>query len=191
MHVRWSSVRSMPICDDDMQMIVAFLHSPLVDADTGRIQGFFVTAPAFGSQMQFLPVMDITAWGTKVHIRTADVLSPPEELIRLQKYFDDPRPFMGQLIRIRESGRKLGRCSDIQFDTRHFIIEWLFPRGLLFYRQPVAAREISEVTADAIWIDDPLRRVKDKVMEEPVKTETVITLPDISPAQNRIKKQES
>lgn len=153
----------MPVQDDEMQEIVGFLTDPLINPDTGRILGFFV-AGAGGSS--FLSVPDICSWGTKVHVRSAEKLSPPEELIRMRSHFDDPRAFIGQPVRVRGSSRTLGTCGDVQFDTRHFAVEWLFPRGLLFYRQPVAATDIVEVTDEAIWVEDPLKPVKEEMGKE-------------------------
>ncbi len=177
MHVRWSQVRGMPVLDDETQEIVGFLTDPLINPDTGRILGFFVASPR-GSA--FLSVPDICSWGTKVHVRCAEKLSPPEELIRMRSHFDDPRSFLGQPLRVRGSNRTLGKCGDLQFDTRHFAVEWLFPRGLLFYRQPVAAADIVEVTEEAIWIEDPLKAVKEKAEPKIVADTPTILMPEIT-----------
>ncbi len=181
MHVRWSALRGTLVLDEDTQDCVGILARPLVDPDTGSILGFFVrTLPSFTGD-KFLSTQDILSVGTKVHIRSADMLSPPGEIIRLQKHLEDPRPFFGQHIRIRSSGKSLGRCSDVQFDTRHFLLEWMFPRGLFFFGQPIAASEIIEVTVDAIWIKEPLREQKEKLKKEQ-KEITRSLIPEITPS---------
>ncbi len=181
MHVRWSAVQGMPIVDDETQDIVGFLTDPLIDPDTGRILGFFVAvAGEWNESLHFLSVSDILAWGTKIHVRSAHKLSPVDELIRLRKHLDDSRTFLGQVMRIRGSGRTLGRCADIQFDTRQFAVEWLFPKRCFFFRQPVSSSEILEVTARAIWIQDALRPVKERI-EEKKEAPVLAQIPDRVP----------
>ncbi len=162
MHVRWSSVRGMQVVSDETQLTVGLLTHPLINADTGRLLGFFVVG--VGADL-FLSVLDIVAWGMRVHVRSVDALSPPGDLIRLQKFLADPRTFLHQRICIRESGVFLGVCADLQFDTRQYSIEWLFPRRMFFFRTPIAAQEILEVTPDAIWVEGPLRPMKECILE--------------------------
>ncbi len=166
----------MSVVDDQTQEIVGFLTDPLIDPDTGRILGFFVAVVGEWSEgRHFLSVSDIAAWGTKIHVRSAHKLSPADELIRLRKHLDDMRTFLGQAIRIRGSGRTLGKCADIQFDTRQFGVEWLFPKGWFFFRPPVSSSEILEVTEGAIWIQDSLRPVQERAEEK----KEVAVLPQI------------
>ncbi len=153
--------------DDETQEIVAFLSDVLVDTDTGCLRGFFVMMiDGLHTGSYFLSVLDILSFGTKVHIRSVDRLSPPEDLIRLQEALQDPRFFLGQKIRVRETGRTLGSCADVQFDTRHFSIFWFFPRRWFLQRQPIAIGEVFEVTEDAIWVEDPLRQKKERAKQE-------------------------
>ena len=150
----------MPVLDDQTQETVAFLRDPLLDADCGRILGFHVASPA---GMLFLSAADILSIGTKVHVRSAVKLSPPDELVRLRTALDDERYFLGQTIRNRETGRALGTCGDLQFETNHFAVEWLFPRRWFFFGQPVPASDILEVTKDAVWVKDPVRPVQERI----------------------------
>ncbi|MSR68035.1 hypothetical protein EXS65_04430 [Candidatus Peribacteria bacterium] len=175
MHLRWSQISGMPVIDDQTQEIVAFLRDPLIDADSGRVLGFYVLA---GSGILLLSTADILSIGTKVHIGSREKLSPPEELVRLQSILDDPRSFLGQTIRNRETGRTLGKCVDLQFDTHHFSIEWLFPRKFLFFRKPIPASEILEVTVDAIWIKNPLRPGEERVDEKAKTAAGLLVAPE-------------
>lgn len=181
MHVRWSSMRGMLVIDDDTQEHVAMLTHPLIEPDSGRILGFFVQGfSSVAAGPLFLSSLDILRFGTKVHIRSADTLSPPEEIVRLQKNLHEPRLFLGQRIRIRSSGRTIGICSDIQFDTGRFVVEWMFPRRFFLSVRPIAASEIIEVTEEAIWIQDPLRLRKEKAAE--VLQEIPRVMVDVTPA---------
>lgn len=159
MHVRSSQIRGIPVIDDGTQQIAGLLRYPLIDPDTGRILGFFVLS-ALGGGDVFLQAADIISWGTRVHIRSDDCLSPPDELIRLQSALDDPRRVIGQVIRTKDSKRRLGVCADVQFSTRHFIVEWMFPRRFFIARQPLPMSDVLEVTPEAIWVRDPLKPVR-------------------------------
>ncbi len=164
MHIRASMCRGMPVVDDATQDTVATLDDPVIDPDTGNIQGFFVSA-VFSRDALFLQTSDIVGWGMQVHIRNADRLTPPDELIRLQRFFEGGRTVLGQSILTRGTKMRLGTCADVQFNTHHFTLEWLFPRKFFFYRQPVPVTEIYEVTKDAVWVNDPLRPTKVKKVE--------------------------
>ncbi len=172
MHLRSSQVVGIQVVDDGTQQIVGFLEYPLIDPDTGRVLGFF-TLSTFSGHRVFLQSSDIAAWGTRVHVRSEDCLSPPDELIRLRAALEDPRRVIGQLIRTKETHRTLGICGDVQFNTRHFITEWIFPRKFFIARQPLLMTDVIEVTQEAIWVKDPLRPLrtdKSKVAEDTLTT---------------------
>jgi len=171
MHVRASHIRGMQVIDESTQYTVGMLDQPLIEPDTGKILGFFVFSFGLGTEATlFLPSIDILRWGTKIWVASSDVLSPPHELVRLKAALSDPRTVIHQPIRIRPGGTKVGICSDIQFDTKSFITEWLFPRRWFFARDPIPTTEIIEITSGAIWIKPPLRPSK-----APAKTEEMTT----------------
>lgn len=157
MHVRASSVAGMPIVDDARQEMLGILGKPLIHPDSGKIEGFFVHPHGTGMVPAFLSASDIVAWGTQVHVREGDRIAPVADIVRLQPMLADPRTFLGEPIRVTETKRSLGRCVDVQFDTRRFVVEWLFPRRWYFMWDPVPASEILEVTSEAIWVREPLR----------------------------------
>lgn len=167
MHIRSSVARGTPIVDDSTQEMMGVLELPLIDPDTGKILGFFVTSSRMFQKTLFLAAADIIGWGTRVHVRSSDHVSPPEDLIRLQSAFSDQRPFLGQKIRTRRGRRSLGRCFDVQFNTRHFVLEWLFPKKFFILRSPIPASDILEVTTDAIWVRDPLYPASSRTSEMP------------------------
>ncbi len=158
MHIRQSFARGMQVVDDSTQQTVGVLDEPLIDPDNGRIAGFFVLPVYLGESRLFLQSTDIVSWGTRVHVLSEDRLGPPEDFIRLSERLHDPRPFLGQVIRVAGTGRSIGTLDDVQFNTRHFMIEWLFPRRWLFVRQPLPASDIVEVTEAAVWVRDPIKK---------------------------------
>ncbi len=181
MHLRTSQIRGIPVIDDGVQQIAGFLHTPLIEPDTGRILGFFIFSLSMSMGDLFLQTPDIVSWGTRVHIRSADCLSPPEELIRLRSAFEDPRHVIGQQIRTKDTKRTLGICSDVQFNTRHFTTEWMFPRKFFISRQPLPMSDIIDVTADAIWVKDPLRPARLETLVEKEVMSSAPVLSDVVP----------
>ena len=127
MHLKYSSCRGMPVVEEGSAEEVGSFQEFLIHPDTGKIEGCFVAVPEFfQSQILFVPVTDIVRWGTRISIRSSKSLFPIEEHIRLLPLFLEGRPVLRQPIRT-QSGKYIGRCMDIQFDTRYFMVEWLFP----------------------------------------------------------------
>jgi len=188
MHLRSSQVRGIHLVDDGTQQVVGFLDYPLIDPDTGRVLGFFVLSTFSGGSV-FLQSADIAAWGTRVHIRSEDCLSPPDELIRLKSALEDPRRVIGQVIRTKDSGRHLGICGDVQFNTRHFIVEWIFPRKFFIARQPLPMSDIIEVTPEAVWVKDPLRPIVVRRTRQAEEEGMTTVISDVVPAAQVRKKQ--
>lgn len=179
MHIRVSMARGMKIVDDSTQQTVGILDDPLIDPDSGRIIGFFVTSLSLGDSQLFLHTVDIVSWGTRIHVLSADRLGPVQDFVRLTARLDDPRQFLGQQLRVHGTGRSLGTLVDVQFNTRHFMTEWLFPRKWLWVRSPLPACDIVEVTNDAIWIKDPLLSVPERSEEN--KSLDVSVLQEVLP----------
>ncbi len=174
MHVRWSSVRGITVFDDDLQADIGWCTDPLINPDTGRILGFFVHVPFSNEDHLFLACNDIVSWGNRVHVRSADVLCPAEDIVRLKAHLADRRSFLGQQMKVKGSARTIGRCSDIQFDTKTLQIEWIFPRRFLWSLRPIARQEIDSVTKTAIWIREPLLPVRETTRPEPIDVPTGI-----------------
>lgn len=173
MHVRLSAIRGTPIVDDGSQSVVGYVHDILIHPDSARIEGFFVMGLLQDVPGElFLLSHDILSWGTTVHLRSSDRLCQPSDLIRLRPLLEDVRTVLGQPVRVRGSNRSLGVCRDVQFDTRHCRVEWIFPyRCFVLQQRPVAVTEIEEITPDAIWITDPLRCMKEEVVPSRVQQE--------------------
>lgn len=183
MHVRFSMVRGTPVVDEQTQQPLGMLEGVLVHPDTGAVLGFFVYGIGYlEGQQLFLASSDILSWGTRVHIRSEDRLSPPDELVRLQSLLQSPRTVLGQKIIIKKTRVVVGTCVDIQFDTRHFQIEWLFPKKWFVERRAVAASDIVEITNAAILISEPLRPRRElakELAEAPVKILEEVVAPPV------------
>lgn len=175
MHVRFSTSYRMPVIDDHEGQTVAELGQILIHADTGKVEGFFVDMKTgFSRDMHFLHVMDILRWGTAVSISSTDVLSHPDDLIRLQPLLNDPRTFLGQRI-LTESGSVVGRCKDVQFSTDTWMVEWIFPKKFWKWGVALPVTEVIEVTDRAIIVKDAVEPAEAVTAEEPASVIENIT----------------
>ena len=158
MHLRFSTCIGTPVHVEGIEHAVGYLSGILIEPDTGKIEGFFVRSLGLIRHPDlFLSTLDITRWGTRIIIRDTDVLSPPEDRIRLQPLLDDPRTILGQQIRT-ESGTLLGRCADVQFNTEAMHVEWLFPKKFFRYGIALSISQVLEVKSTVILVKDSIKK---------------------------------
>jgi sporulation protein YlmC with PRC-barrel domain len=125
-----------------------------IHPDIGTVEGFFVRSSTFlGGEELFLASQDISHWGTRIRLRHADTLAPVEERVRLRTLLEEGRTVLGQRI-ITESGRVLGTCRDVQFETKSFRVEWLFSKRFFRWGTPLPITSVIEVRKDAIIVRD-------------------------------------
>ena len=162
MHIRFSSCRGLPVVEEEMHHAIAHIDSILINPDTGNVEGFFVAQGGFFHVQQlFLSTLDVLSIGMRVTVRSANVIVPLEEHIRLAALWKDARPLLGQEIRT-EHRTSLGTCSDVQFDTRTFQVEWLFPHRLFGFGRPIPITAVIEVLPDAIIVRDLVSTLEEK-----------------------------
>ena len=165
MHVRFSMSLGLPVVTDMGEEMAGMITGVFVHPDLGQVAGFFVGA-------MFLSSMDIVHWGTRLRIRSFDVLAPLSENIRLQSLVSEGRTVLGQKI-LTESGVFLGTCRDIQFETKTFRLEWIFPRKWFLWKTPIPVSAIVEVKKEAIIVRNvflevpasPVRKALDELAE--------------------------
>ena len=151
----------MPVTEDGTEETLGTLSQLLINPDTGKIEGCFALVPGFfRSQHLFISVMDIVRFSTRIYVRHSEVLFPIEEHIRLLPLHLERRTLLRQQVRT-ETGKFVGWCQDIQFDTRHFMVEWIFPRKFFRWGTPLPLSSIIEVRKDAIIVRDTSVREKE------------------------------
>lgn len=154
MRARFSRSVGLPVIEEDTGELIGTISGMLLHPDTGVVEGFFVHAQIpFSPVHPFLLCNDILHWGTRISIRHRDVLASVEDVIRLRELLEKPRPILGQIM-VTEGGTTLGRCRDVQFSTKDFRLEWLFPKKFFRWGIPVPASQIIEVKRDAIIIKE-------------------------------------
>ncbi len=151
MHVRLSTVLGLPILDDGSDERLGVLSSILLNPDTGVVEGLFVSQSRMPwSEVLFVSSLDVIHWGTHIRVRD-DALSPLSERFRLQQMVEEGRTILHQRI-VTEEGTVLGMCRDVQFNTKLFTLEWLFPRKFLRWGRAVPASAIVEVKREAVIV---------------------------------------
>ena len=182
MNVRFSTCIGTPIVCDSLDEVAGQVFDILIHPDTGAVEGFFVLS-SHTPGMQFLASMDIVRWGTQVHIQHLDSIYPLEDRIRLQPLMEDKRNVLHQRMRT-ESGHTLGRCKDVQFNTKTMKCEWLFPRKWWKWCAPIPLTDVVEIQKKYIIIKDALVAAPEQETEEADSLTEVLdaALPDIAPA---------
>ncbi|MDO8468689.1 MAG: hypothetical protein Q7S29_02935 [Candidatus Peribacter sp.] len=169
----------MPIRAEDTEEVIGTVRGILLHPDRGTVEGFFVRVPgAFSASSLFLSTFDVAHFGRSILVRDHDRVAPAADFIRVQPLLADPRTVLGQRIRT-ESGAVLGRCRDIQFETGSMRLVWLFPKRWFRWRNPVAVRDIVEISPEAIIVRDPPALVREKAAAETGKMPLVPLLPEM------------
>lgn len=171
MHLLRSQAIGTEIIDDALHEIHGRVIEIVLDPDRGKVLALLVRMP-FDSVSYAVQVLDITTWGKRIHVRDPSVLGPSEEIIRLKPYLEERRKIHHQPI-VTKSGVRIGRCSDYQFSTEHFALEWIFPRTFFLKGTPLPASEILEVTEKAVIVKEQGPREEKIVAEE--------SIPDVEP----------
>jgi sporulation protein YlmC with PRC-barrel domain len=177
MHTRLSTALGMPVVDDGEDLLGS-LAGILLHPDTAAVEGFFVRRTGFfESETLFLSTSGIEHWGSRIRVRSADALSPLDELVRVSRLQEEGRPILNQAI-VTDTGRKLGRCADIQFDTRTLRLEWLFPRRFLRWGVPVPVSAILQVTPENVLVrGDAKAEVREQAVPAMAAIETLTSTP--------------
>lgn len=178
MHLRFSTCVGLPILAEDTEEFLGTIGGILIHPDRSTVEGFFVRRPGLlRTSGLFLSSQDITRFGRRILVRDAERVAPAEEYLRIAPLLADPRTVLGQRIRT-ESGAPLGRCRDVQFENTTMRLTWIFPRRLLRWREPIAARQILEIRREAIIVRDPPAPVMERTMEE-TERKVIPLLPEV------------
>lgn len=168
MQRRFSTCLGIPVLEEHTNEVLGALSGIVLHPDTGKVEGFYVrTGGFFQTTPFFLPSSDIARFGVRVSIRSRDSLGPPGEFLRIQPLLSGRRTVLGQRIET-SSGRFIGRCRDVQFDSVLMQLTWLFPRRFFRWGDPLSASDILRISSRAIIIRGT--RVED-VLEEAIEEE--------------------
>lgn len=155
MHLRLSTCIGAEVVDRNAGDVVGIVSSIVLHPDTGKVEGIMVCIPVgmIATEHLFCSYEDIVHWGTKVNIRDRDALGPLSDRLRIAPFHAEGRTILHQRIRTK-SGKSLGICRDVQFDTERMRLEWLFPRMWFRWGVALPATDILEVIPQAIIVRD-------------------------------------
>lgn len=167
MHVRLSLILGMPVHEEGSRLPIARLDLPIINVDTGKIEAFFVLISGgfLPARRLVLPVADIARFGARVTVRSSEVFCEPTDVIRIASLLSDSRRLLQQRMQT-VSGVYLGRAADVQFETLHFMLQWIFPRRWYGWGTPVSTSSVLEVTPQAVIVRDAV--VPDKSVSSSV-----------------------
>jgi uncharacterized protein YrrD len=171
MRLRFTMVIGTPITEEQSSELLGTIHDVLIHPDTGAIEAFIVVLPRFtGREYPVLCPKDILHWGTRITVRSADVLAEMSDIVRLRQFTENNRPILGARI-CTQDGIVLGRCVDVQFSTQHYRLEWLFPRKWWRMGIPIPASHIIEVLPDAIIVSSVQIASQEHAKDVPLVTQ--------------------
>lgn len=152
MHVRYGSALGLSVLEESTGEMIGAISGIVLHPDQLKVEGFFVHTDGFwGTEDLFLPATSILRWGTSVRITHAHHVAPISEMVRMQSILESGRSVLGQRI-VNEEGMYQGICRDVQFSTKDFSLEWLFPKKRWRWRRPLPISAIVEVRPDAVVI---------------------------------------
>lgn len=173
----------MPVVTEENGETVGTVSGIVVHPDLGRIEGCFVRVSGFlRADVLFLPCPDILHWGQRLRVRSQAVIAPFGELVRLRQFVADGRTVLGQRI-LTESGSFIGVCRDVQFETKTFRLEWLFPKRFLRWRRPIPASAIVDVRREAVVVRDLAAAARESVTPSVLKTIQELTEAPVPPRE--------
>lgn len=184
MHVRLSTCLGMALVVAETQERLGTLQSLLIHPDTGSIEGIRFPMGGMSRREYCVSSLDIVHWGLRIDVRSADAAGPLEEYVRFQDILREGRTVLGQRI-LTDGGRNLGLCADVQFDTEHFQVEWLFPRRWFRWGRPIPIATILEVRPDAIVVRETEVLEKEPLLRRGIlKAEVPVVQPTRSLREN-------
>lgn len=171
MHVRYGSALGLSVLEESTGEVLGTISGIVLHPDQLKVEGFFVrTEGLWRAEDLFLPATSILRWGVSVRISHAHHVAPISEMVRMQSILESGRSVLGQRI-VSEEGVYHGVCRDVQFSTKDFSLEWLFPKKGWRWRRPLPISAIVEVRPDAVVI-----RELQPLTEEPTPTSVLAGL---------------
>ncbi|MCX6727276.1 MAG: hypothetical protein NTX11_00490 [Candidatus Saccharibacteria bacterium] len=147
---------------------VATAFAPIINPNNLKIEGFFCEDSIDKKQQLILlhqDIRDVLPAGLVVNDH--DVLSEPEDLIRLKDVIELNFSVMGKLV-VTEKKKKLGKVVDYALEPESMIIKKLYVSQSIIKSFSggtlgVDRTQIVEITNNKIIIKDPLQMLKAKV----------------------------
>lgn len=146
---------------------VATTVSPLINPNNLKIEAFYCQDTRSRQQLVLLTqdIRDIISQG--LVINDHDVLSEPEDLVRLRKVMEIDLQIMGMPV-VTVNKRKIGKINDYAVDTLTLYIQKLYVaqplmKSLSGGQLSVDRNQIVEITSRKIVVQEPLQPTKARI----------------------------
>ncbi len=141
--------------------VIATIQGPIINPDNLKIEGFYCQDNVDKSQLVLLyqDIRDVLAQGYVVNDH--DVLSEPEELVRLKKVMDLDFELLGKPV-VTVSKQKVGKVSDYATETATMYVQKIYVaqsiiKSLTGGSLSVDRTQVQEITPRRIIINDLLK----------------------------------
>lgn len=149
--------------------VVATTLSPIINPNNLKIEGFYC-ADTFSKNNLILLTQDIRDILTEgIAVNDHDVLTEPDELIRLKDILDIGFVIDGKLVQT-EAKRKIGKVADYAADSQTLYIQKLYVSQSML--KNMGSSQLSIDRNQIVEITD--RRIVIKEFEKPSKANTVV-----------------
>lgn len=135
--------------------------SVIINPDNLKIEGLYCAPTTGKTQLILLPqdIRDVLAQG--VVVDDADVLTDPNELVRLHKIISYEYSPLGKAV-IDTTKTRLGRVSDYAYNTDNFYVQKIYVsqsilRNFLGGNVGIDRSQVQEVTPKKIIVDSTLK----------------------------------
>lgn len=143
---------------------VGVAYQPIIDPNNLSVVGFYCQDPHKPKQPLVLLSQDIREWIPQgFAINDYEVLSEPDELVRLKKTLDIEFELLNKPV-YTQSKKRLGKVNDYAIDEESFHIQKLYVsqnilKNFTGATLSVDRNQIIEITNKRIIIKDPLQGV--------------------------------
>lgn len=144
---------------------VGLAIGPIIDPNNLSIAGLYCQDPHKPKHPLVLLAQDVREWIPQgFAVNDYDVLTEPDELVRLKKVMDMEFTLIGKPV-YTQSKRRIGKVNDYSVDASSFQVQKLYVGQSIFKNLTGAAllvdrNQIIEITSKRIIIRDPLQGVR-------------------------------
>ncbi len=106
---------------------LATVEDLIVHPDTGKVEGFWVKPLTLPLKHAVLPWEGVVAWKRHLYVKDDQAIAEPEEIIRIADILTRKTYYIGNKVKT-ESGKRLGKVFDLDFDEHKMFLRYLFVR---------------------------------------------------------------
>jgi len=151
-----SQIINLPVGSLESQSKVGVIRSIVFDPQNGKVLAFLVQTGGLLSANRALSTIDVAEIDKQgLVIKSQEELVPIEEIIRLKDVLKRKIPILGQVAKT-ESGRGLGRISDVLIDCQTMAIVKYYLKGLFVGERILPAENVVEIKKEGVIFQEDI-----------------------------------